>query len=269
MKILQTGQFFGNTNETKTLGSLTLTDTEYTQEKVDWHYHENAYFTFLLDGRVLEGNKKEIYHCTAGALLFHNWQEPHYNIKPKGFTRGFHIEFKPDWFQNFDLNISNLQGSINLYNPQLKALMYNIFKESKQNTGSLAIDTLLIELFTKANKNENRLSRNVPHWVMKIRELLNDDLSYDWSLYNLSKQLDIHPVHLSRDFSKYFGCGIGQYIRAIRVQQSLSMIVKGESSLTAIALDCGFADQSHFIRSFKSLHQITPFAYRKLFSEPR
>lgn len=268
MEILRTGQFFGNTNETKTLGGLTLTDTEYTHEKVDWHYHENAYFTFLLDGRVLEGNKKEIYHCTAGSLLFHNWQEPHYNIKPKGYTRGFHIEFKPDWFQGFDLNISNLQGSINLYNPQLKALMYNVFKESKQDTGSLAVDTLLIELFTMATKNETRLSGKVPLWVTKIRDLLNDNSAYDWSLQALSIQLDIHPVHLSRDFSRYFGCSIGQYIRTIRVQQSLSMIVKGGSSLTSIALDCGFADQSHFIRTFKTLHQITPFAYRKLFADP-
>ncbi|MBB2148302.1 helix-turn-helix transcriptional regulator [Pedobacter gandavensis] len=264
MKILKTGQFYGHTNEIQTLGSLTLTDTEYTQEKVDWHYHENAYFTFLIDGMVVEGNKKEIYHCPAGTLLFHHWQEPHYNIKPKGFTRGFHVELKPEWFLDFELEIGNLQGSTNLYNPQLKALMYNIFKESKQNNGSLAIDSLLIELFSKAGKNEDQLSRKIPDWVPKIRSVLHDDLSYEWSLHKLSKQLDIHPVHLSRDFQKYFGCNIGMYIRTIRVQRSLAMIAKGSTSLTSIALDCGFADQSHFIRSFKSLHKITPLAYRKL-----
>lgn len=262
MNILRTGQFYGNTNETKTLGSLTITDTEYTQEKVDWHYHENAYFTFLLDGMVLEGNKKEVYHCTPGTLLFHNWQEPHYNIKPKGFTRGFHIEFKPEWF--LELDIGALEGSTNLYNPQLKALMYNVFKESKLETGSIAVDTLLISLFTMASKNENRLSGKIPQWVPKIREVLNDNLSYDWSLPDLSKYLDIHPVHLSRDFPRYFGCSIGKYIRTIKIQQALSMIAKGSSSLTAIALDCGFADQSHFIRTFKSIHQITPLAYKKL-----
>ncbi|WP_316839224.1 AraC family transcriptional regulator [Pedobacter gandavensis] len=264
MEILRTGQFYGNTNETRTLGSLTLTDTEYTQTNVDWHYHENAYFTFLLDGRVLEGNKKETYHCTAGTLLFHHWQEPHYNFKPKGFTRGFHVELKPEWFLDFELDIGNLQGSIHLYNPQLKALMYNVFKESKQDEGALAIDTLLIELFTMANKNEHRLSGKVPLWVPKVRDLLHDSLSHDWSLQDLSRQLDLHPVHLSRDFPRYFGCGIGKYIRTIRVQQSLSMMARENFSLTDIALDCGFADQSHFIRSFKALHHITPMAYRKL-----
>lgn len=56
---LTNGQFFGQTNDTTYLNGVTLTDTEYTHEKVDWHYHENAYFTLILEGRVIEGNKKE------------------------------------------------------------------------------------------------------------------------------------------------------------------------------------------------------------------
>jgi AraC family transcriptional regulator len=187
-------------------------------------------------------------------------------ISPKGYTRGFHIEFQPEWFLKLDLDISNLQGSVNLHHPQLKALMYNVFISSKQDTveGSLAIDTLLVELFTKAAKKENDITGKIPMWVSKIREILHDDPAQSWTLYELSKALDIHPVHLSRDFQKYFGCNIGVYIRAIRLQKSLSMMIGRGNSLTDIALHCGFADQSHFIRSFKSLYQITPQAYRKL-----
>jgi len=266
MKILRTGQFYGQTNDTKTFGNLTLTDTEYTQEKVDWHYHENAYFTFLLDGKILEGNKKEVYHCTPGSLLFHHWQESHYNIKPKGYTRGFHIEFRPEWFLELDLDISSLEGSINLHHPDLKALMYNIFISSKQSRveSALAVDTLLVELFTKATKKDHDRTGKTPIWVSKIRDILHDDPAQRWTLFGLSRALNIHPVHLSRDFQKYFGCNIGVYIRAIRLQKSLSMMIGRGNSLTDIALHCGFADQSHFIRSFKSTYQITPQAYRKL-----
>jgi hypothetical protein len=48
MKQLSTGQFYGQTNETFHLNGITLTDTEYTHSKVDWHYHQNPYFTFIL-----------------------------------------------------------------------------------------------------------------------------------------------------------------------------------------------------------------------------
>ena len=266
MNTLQTGQFYGVTNETTTHGGLTLTDTEYTHERVDWHYHQNAYFTFILDGRVIEGNKKETYHCTPGSLLFHNWQEAHYNIKPKGFTRGFHIELEEDWFNTYGINPDAMQGSINLKDPQLKLLMYNIFKEAKLDgmTGTLAINTLLIELFGKAVNAEARLTHQKPLWVTQLRNILHDDPTANWSLEQLAKQLNIHPVHLSRDFSRYFNCGLGEYIRTIKVQQALSLMANKNTSLTTIALQCGFADQSHFNRSFKAMHQITPLAYRKI-----
>src|SRR5689334_4859788 len=99
MNYLRTGQFFGQTDKTIRYDGLTLTNTQYTVEYVDWHYHENPYFTFIVDGGIIEGSKKERHNCSRGTLLFHNWQEPHYNIKPEGYTRGFQLETKIDWFE--------------------------------------------------------------------------------------------------------------------------------------------------------------------------
>lgn len=266
MNTLQTGQFYGTTNVTTKHGGLTLTDTEYTHEYVDWHYHQNAYFTFILDGRVIEANKKETYHCTPGSLLFHNWEEAHYNIKPKGFTRGFHIELEQDWFKTYDINPGALQGSINLKHPQLKLLMYNVFKEAKLDgmAGTLAITALLIELFGKAIGSDAKITQQKPQWVTPLRDILHDAPLANWTLEELAKQLNIHPVHLSRDFSRYFNCGLGEYIRAIKIQQAMALLPCTNTSLTSIALQCGFADQSHFNRSFKALYHITPLAYRRL-----
>ncbi|MGK9127176.1 helix-turn-helix transcriptional regulator [Olivibacter sp. SA151] len=269
MNILHSGEFFGQTNQTLRFGGLTFTDTEYTHEYVDWHYHENAYFTFILQGAVVEGNKKEVYHCTPGTLLFHYWQEAHYNIKPKGFTRGFHIELTPEWFNSYGLNKNMLQGSIHLQHPELIRLMYSIVKETKLDgiNSRLHVDTLLVNLFTTAAgdiNNEQRKNKK-PVWVKQIRELLHDTpIDCQLTLSSLSQYLDIHPVHLSRDFSKHFNCSLGEYTRALKVQKALSLLPDPHLSLTTIAVQCGFADQSHFIRSFKALYHITPLVYRRL-----
>ena len=74
MEQLQTGKFYGNTFSTLSAGGITITETEYTHDWVDWHYHENAYFTFLLSGKLIEGSKKEKNICAEGALLYHNCQ---------------------------------------------------------------------------------------------------------------------------------------------------------------------------------------------------
>jgi AraC family transcriptional regulator len=267
MKQLQTGQFYGRTTETIYLDGVTLTDTEYTEDKVDWHYHKNAYFTFILLGRLIEGNKKETYNCSAGSLLFHNWQEPHFNTKSTGFTRGFHIEIEQKWMDNLTFNSNNLEGNIHILDPDLKLLMYKIFKETKinDNTTAISLQGLLMQTLDSLQRKQETLIKRKPMWVTKINEILHDQFSEKLSLIDLSNILGIHPVHLSRDFSKYFQCSLGDYIRKLKIEKSLSLLSNEKNSLMDITFECGFADQSHFIRCFKEITGINPLAYRKLF----
>lgn len=269
MKQLQTGEFYGQTNQTTHLNGITLTDTEYTLDRVDWHYHENAYFTFILQGNVIERNKKEAYNCSAGSLLFHNWQEPHYNIKPKGYTRGFQIEMKGSWFDKLDFKIDNLQGSQKISNVDIKFLLYQIFKETKIEDGTtpLSIQSLLLHVLAEMfHSAKSQLDKN-PIWVYKIREILFYEFENKLTLEYLSKTLNIHPVHLSRQFPRYFNCNIGDYLRKLKVEKSYTLLVNKQLTLTDIAYECGFADQSHFNRCFKSISGISPNTFRKLISK--
>jgi AraC family transcriptional regulator len=263
---LKTGRFYGQTNSTIHLDFATITDTEYTHDRVDWHYHDNAYFTFILDGKVIEGNKKEVYNCTAGSLLFHNWQDAHYNIKPKGFTRGFHIELNQSWFDNFKLYRDNLQGSFAVANPDVKFLFYKIFRETKLQDGLTALSTeaLLLQALARMQGDTQSAAKQTPLWVGTLKEILNNNVAAKFTLAEVSAILNIHPVHLSRDFSKYFRCNLGEYIRKLRIEKAFGLLPDMNLSLTDIALSCGFADQSHFLRSFKSFNQANPTVYRKL-----
>jgi len=287
MQRLQTGNFFGETNRTIRLQGLTLTDTEYTHDTVDWHYHENAYFTFILEGGVIEGNKKEVYECSPGSLLFHNWQDPHYNIKSSLFTRGFHIELEKEWLDGLSIDHSQLEGSRHLTHPSMKLLFYRIFREtsvsgagkrndpgqhddpvltarSVDDTMELSVQHLLGEAFTHLVTERVVVERQPPRWVRQIKELLQEEFLQAWTLGRLAGQLGIHPVHLSRDFSKYFHCSLGAYIRKLRIEKSLSLFPAGDLTLTDISYACGFSDQSHFVRCFRSDQGISPSAYRKL-----
>lgn len=265
MRSLTTGQFFGMTTDTIHFNGVTVTDTEYTHAHVDWHFHENAYFTFILQGKMLEINKQASHECPAGTLLFHNWQEPHCNSKPAGFTRGFHIELKREWFESFGTGLNLVKGSIRLQQPQLKTVVYNIFKEIKVSGAGarLAVDTLLIELFSQMSGYKEAGGKKKPTWVCRLNEILQTDPG-DWQLSALAAMLEIHPVYLSRAFPKYFHCSMGDYIKKIRIQRALVLLNDDNLSLTDIAYRCHFADQSHFIRTFKAQHQITPLHYRKL-----
>jgi AraC-like DNA-binding protein len=258
MKKLKTGEFYGTHYQKSTFENIIITDTEYTHPKVDWHYHENPYFTYLLQGKLFESNKNESYYLKPGSLLFHNWQDAHYNIKPDEFTRGFHIELNENWFSNYDIKGIDFEGSINLKNPLIKNLMNKIFIESKINDqySNLSIETTLIQIFDAVKETKKR-SYKRPIWVKKLQELLLEE-EIDYSLKNLSSILKIHPIHLSREFSRYFGTTLGNYIRLLKLNKAFYLLASNKFSMTEICYQCGFYDQSHFISNFKSIYKTTP-----------
>jgi len=100
--------------------------------------------------------------------------------------------------------------------------------------------------------------------VPKIKEFLHDNWATNFSLKELSATVHIHPVTISKNFTRYFGCTLGEFIRKYRIEKALYMIRTTNSNLTEIALSCGFTDQSHFIRTFKKYTGTLPLHYRKI-----
>ncbi|TDX01521.1 helix-turn-helix transcriptional regulator [Dinghuibacter silviterrae] len=262
------GFFYGNTTELIQMDGITLTDTEYSAPRVDWHFHKDDYFTFLLEGGMREINKKETYECVAGDLLFHNWQDAHYNIAADRPTRGFHVELQDSWYERLDIPANLKEGSIRVSSPLIKTMMYNLFKEMKLAgpAGQLGVDALLAQILAMLGQIREERDGSRPTWVKRVRELLHDGKD-DWNLVRIAREVNIHPVHLSREFPKHFHTNLGDYLRMVKVQRSIALLPDRRRSLTDIALECGFADQSHYIRSFKAYQQITPLDYRNLLKQ--
>jgi transcriptional regulator GlxA family with amidase domain len=60
------------------------------------------------------------------------------------------------------------------------------------------------------------------------------------------------------------GCTVGEYVRRLRFEFACQQILTTRRQLCDVALDAGFADQSHFNRMFRSQMGVTPFVYRNL-----
>lgn len=110
----------------------------------------------------------------------------------------------------------------------------------------------------------NRMIRCDTSGSNRLKEILQDEWNQNHSLSDLSIRLGVHPVTISKYFSRYFGCTFGEYMRKIRVDRSLFFIRNTHYSLTEIAFLCGFSDQSHFIRVFKQYTGLYPKYFQKL-----
>jgi AraC-like DNA-binding protein len=73
----------------------------------------------------------------------------------------------------------------------------------------------------------------------------------------LARSLSITRRQLERDFDHALGVAPSTYRRLVRFQQAAAAVAAGEPILR-VALEHGYADQSHMTRVFRSLASVTP-----------
>ena len=225
MKISTKGKYYGNLDSEISFNGILLTKYDYNQTLTPWHYHENPYFMFVLHGNMIDTNKKNETLLTPGGLMFTNWQEIHKGTKHSSMAGGFHLELEKDWLQRHEISSIGIEGRLHLENPLIKSLMYKVYLETQINDlhSESSIELLILDVFTKMKKSELPFSVKKPEWVQKLKELILD-AEANYSLANLSRELNIHPVHLSREFHKYFGSTLGQYIRQLKLNKAITLM---------------------------------------------
>ena len=81
-------------------------------------------------------------------------------------------------------------------------------------------------------------------------------------LAEIAATAGIHPVYLCRVFKKRQRVTVGAFVRHLRIQRACDLLRNSQMPLAEIALQCGFADQSHFSVVFKRNTGVTPSAFR-------
>jgi len=100
--------------------------------------------------------------------------------------------------------------------------------------------------------------------VKLVKERINDNPLESISLQELSTALGLHPNYMVRKFKEVTSYKLSEYLTRVRLQHSIHQLLTSEENTTAIALESGFYDQSHFNRNFKKYLHTTPRLFRKL-----
>jgi AraC-like DNA-binding protein len=144
-----------------------------------------------------------------------------------------------------------------LLGPPVRTL-HNRLRETAELNGRIQ----LIEAFllSRLAIKERRISNS--HFSMigqVIKELQQNDTPDN--VETIALRHNISSRYLRKLFLQYTGVTPKLYNKINRFQLSLQLVSESGSSLTSIAYDCGYADQSHFIRDFRSFTGFPPSAY--------
>jgi transcriptional regulator GlxA family with amidase domain len=92
-----------------------------------------------------------------------------------------------------------------------------------------------------------------------IRERFTEPLS----LSKIAKAVNVHPVHMAREYRRHYCCTVGEQIRRLRIEYACDKLTTSSCNLADIALSAGFSDQSHFTVAFKKQIGTAPSRYRR------
>lgn len=97
---------------------------------------------------------------------------------------------------------------------------------------------------------------------MRLIKYVNENYRGDISLTSAAKALYMNSNYVSQLFKKESGVTFVHYITQKRLEDAKELLVTTKKPLTDIALEVGFNDTFHFIKTFKRFVGVTPGQYR-------
>lgn len=97
--------------------------------------------------------------------------------------------------------------------------------------------------------------------AMRARRLL-DDPERRLSVSALAHSMNVHPVHLARQFRQTYGVSVREYRTIQLVKRAATLVLGTKIPLSQIAHECGFADHSHMCRAFRRVAGWSPSRLR-------
>ena len=105
--------------------------------------------------------------------------------------------------------------------------------------------------------------------VDEARALLASRPSAPWRIRELAGAVHSSPYHLARQFRAATGETVSRYLLRLRLGLALERMGDGETDLGRLAVELGFAHQSHFGARFRSVFGTTPGTARDTLTRPR
>ena len=263
MLVLGKGSYTGHTVQRIELSGALVSTTRYRfgESSRDWHAHENLHLGFVFDGGGSSESRSRAAVDTRGGLYFYRAGERHRWLPDEGVSKSLNLEVAHGFLEKHGASEDQVARAMEC-SPGAKLTLVKMLRELELEGGAseTAVLTLILELVGAWQ----RLTRErTPNWVGALEEFLHERWNESLSLATLARATGVHPVTISRSFPKHFGCTLGEYVRRLRVEKSLGLIKHSERSLTEIGSYCGFSDQSHFIRVFRSVTGYRPGEFRR------
>lgn len=162
--------------------------------------------------------------------------------------------FLPNPAEDFTNNSTDLN---NVLNDNLSGFYHQLMEQPSLHQKIKVLEAFLIQRLMNTNKKLE---------TAKLVEQLCKTIQAEGSSFNLKKlasRYQISERYIQKIFLDYVGITPQRLFSVQRFTRSLQLVRTASTSLTDIGYECGYYDQAHFIREFKSYAGLTPLQVMK------
>ncbi len=252
--------------------------------KVHKHsFYHLAYFTEGTGEHILDF---ETYAIKKGVIYFMRPNQVH-NWTFEGKVDGYVMNFSNTFFDQLSIGsyIIDQFSFFNLFAPgqvfeldnetqeKTTALFEQILTEA-ENDGkylALSIATYMLQLFVliarKTGNDQLFASKNNSNTLLvkKFIELIEEHFREMRLPKEYAAMLYVTSNHLNFICQEHLGRSAGEMIRERVVLEAKRLLVNFDLSISSIANELNFLDNSYFVKFFKKYTSYTPEAFRKLY----
>lgn len=151
------------------------------------------------------------------------------------------------------------------HDPLLRALLERLWADEADSdevlaTASLHMATALLRRHTATRPPSNRMAGMAPDRLTRAQAVL---LHPDGTVAEAAAASGLCGPHFMRAFKATTGETPGEFQRRHRVSAAMARLREGATPIAQIAIECGFADQAHMTRMFRTVVGMTPGQVRR------
>jgi AraC family transcriptional regulator len=258
------------------IGSFVFVQHEYAQRaERGRHAHEWTHFSIVQRGRYSRTLRARAHDYRAGSVAPLWAGETHTDSYSPG-CQCLHLAAPASLEKSLraDFNCTSANADeISIAVSAASAVALHREFRHPDTRSAMVVEALVIDLVSRGVALSIERSAFRPPWLGTVLEYLDDTFEEQWTLDDIAREVGIHPVYLCRAFSQHLRCTLGEYIRSLRTLRGWQLLSLDPATIAEVATAAGFADESHFSRSFKKRFGITPGQHRRSTShstrEPR
>lgn len=236
------------------------------------HWHRSLELSIVFEGKVIffnDGMKRIRY---KNEVNISNCEEIHYSIPQyKEFDEkivGYTMHINYGFLKKMIPDIKNIYFNIDepFLNKKITQYMMDIYSFYISNQSTRYMNILMVTLemliFLYENcKNERKMIKTEK--TKDILEYVNSHYNEELLVYEVAKRFGYSREYFSRFFKKEIGMSFKDYLTQYRLNKSLIELELNNKTITDIAFNTGFSNETQYINSFKKMFKLTPGQYRK------